>query len=79
VVVCMSKYATISVPVEVKNRLEKVKGKKEWGAFLLEMVTEAQRLKSKRAFDELARLLTEEDLCAIEKSSSEFREKFALR
>ncbi len=79
VVVYMSKYATISVPIEVKKRLEKAKGKKEWGEFLLEMCTEAQRLKSKRAFDELAKVLTEEELQAIEESSRDFREKFTLR
>ena len=75
----MSKYATISVPVDVKKRLEKAKGKKEWGAFLLEMCTETQRLKSKKAFDEMTKLLTEEDLNSIEASSREFREKFTLR
>ena len=78
-VIYVPRYATISVPVEVKKRLEKAKGKKDWGAFLLEMCTETQRLKSKKAFDELTKLLTEEDLNAIEGSSREFREKFALR
>ena len=33
----LSKYATISVPVEVKKRLEELKGEKEWGEFLLEI------------------------------------------
>lgn len=75
----LSKYATISVPVEVKKRLEKAKGKKEWGTFLLEMCTETQRQKSKKAFDEMTKLLTEDDLNAIEESSREFREKFTLR
>lgn len=78
-VALLSKYATISVPIEVKQRLEKAKGKKEWGEFLLEMCTESQQLKSKKAFDELANLLTEEDLKAIEESSREFRENFRLR
>jgi hypothetical protein len=77
--VVLSKYATISVPVEVKKRLEKAKGKKEWGAFLLDICTETQRLKSKRAFDEMTELLSEDDLQAIEESSREFREKFTLR
>ncbi len=75
----LSKYATISVPVEVKKRLEKAKGNREWGAFLLELCTETQRLKSKKAFDELTTLLDEKDLQAIAESSHEFREKFALR
>ena len=75
----MSKYATISVPVEVKKRLEEMKGDKEWGEFLLDSCTESQRLKGKKAFEELRRLLTDEDLEAIRKSSKEFRENFKLR
>ena len=75
----MSKYATISVPVEVKKSLEKVKGEKEWGEFLLEMCAEGQSLKGKKAFEELKRLLSKEDLKAIRESSKEFRENFKLR
>ena len=75
----MSKYATISVPVEVKSRLEKAKGDLEWGEFLLEMCTEGQRLKGKKAFEELRQLLSKEDLKAIRESSKEFRENFKLR
>ena len=75
----MSKYATISVPVEVKKRLEKAKGEKEWGEFLLEMYTEGQRQKGKKAFEELRKLLTKEELQAIRESSKEFRENFKLR
>jgi predicted CopG family antitoxin len=72
----MSKYATISVPTEVKKRLEKGKGDKEWGDFLLELYTERRLLKSKKAFEEVANLLTSEDLKSLTKSSEEFREKF---
>jgi hypothetical protein len=75
----MSKYATISVPIEVKKRLEEAKGKKEWGEFLLEICIEGQRLKSKRALEELRKLLTKEDLENIRKSSKEFRENFKFR
>jgi predicted CopG family antitoxin len=75
----MSKYATISVPVEVKAQLEKIKGKKEWGEFLLEMCNEGQRLKGKKAFEELRELLTKEDREVIRKSGREFRENFKLR
>lgn len=75
----LTEYATISVPTDVKKRLEKAKGKKEWGEFLLELYTEGSRLKSKRAFDELTAVLTEEDLNAMSESSKEFREKFVLR
>ena len=75
----MGKYATISVPVEVKRVLEKAKGGDEWGEFLLNLYAEVKRLKSKRAFEELAGTLTEEDLKAILESSREFRERFTFR
>ena len=75
---CMSKYATISVPVDVKKRLEKAKGTKEWGDFLLELYTERRLLKSKKAFEEVAGLLTAEDLESMIASSAEFREKFTF-
>jgi hypothetical protein len=79
VVTQLSKYATISVPIEVKKRLEELKGDKEWGEFLLDSCIEGQRLKGKKAFEELRKLLTDEDLEAIRKSSKEFRENFKLR
>ena len=75
----MGKYVTISVPADVKRLLEKVKGKDEWGKFLLNLYAEVKRLKSKKAFDELASTLTDEDLKAIVESSREFRERFAFR
>ncbi|MDI6905809.1 MAG: hypothetical protein QMD13_10105 [Candidatus Bathyarchaeia archaeon] len=75
----MGKYATISVPIEVKKALEKAKGKDEWGKFLLNLYDEVKRLKSKKAFEQLASTLTEEDLIVILKSSEEFRERFAFR
>jgi predicted CopG family antitoxin len=78
-VIQLSKYATISVPVEIKKRLEELKGDKEWGEFFLDLCTENQRLKGKKAFEELRELLTDEDLEAIRKSSKEFRENFKLR
>lgn len=75
----MKKYATISVPLDVKNRLQSQKGKKEWGEFLLEMCNTGQQAKSKKAFDELTQIVNEEDLKTIAKSSKDFREKFTFR
>ena len=72
-------YSTISIPKDVKKRLEKAKGKKEWGEFINDLYNEAQYQKSKKAFDELANLLTDEDLKTIKRSSKEFRENFAFR
>lgn len=72
-------YSTISVPVEVKRVLEQVKGEEEWGKFLLNLYVEAKRLRSQRAFEQLASTLAKEDFKAILESSSELRERFALR
>ena len=74
----MSKYATISVPIDVKKRLEKAKGKKEWGEFLLELYNDRRLLKSKRAFEELSNLLSDQEIDAMAQSSEEFREKFSF-
>jgi len=75
----LKKYSTISVPTDIKSRLEKAKGKLEWGEFILKLYTEAHRLKSKKAFEKLTETLTEEDLKNMTESSKEFREKFAFR
>ena len=75
----MAKYSTISVPADIKNLLEKAKGDNEWGEFLVSLYAEAKRLRSKKAFDELAKTLTEKDLDAILESSKELRERFKLR
>ncbi len=77
--VLMSKYVTISVPVEVKKRLEELKGEKEWGEFLLNMCTESQQLKGRKAFEELRKLLTKKDLEVMRESSKDFRENFKLK
>jgi hypothetical protein len=75
----MTKYSTISVPADIKTLLEKAKGDNEWGEFLLRLYAETKRLKSKKAFDELADMLIEEDLKAMLESSKELRERFKLR
>lgn len=78
-VIALGKYATISVPADVKKLLERAKGSDEWGKFLLNLYAEVKRLKSRKAFEELANTLTEDDLKAILESSREFRERFAFR
>ena len=78
-VMTLKRYATISVPADVKNLLEKAKGRDEWGKFLLDLYAEVERLKRKEAFEELASTITDEDLKAILESSKEFRERFAFR
>lgn len=72
-------YATISVPKEVKKMLERKKGTKEWGEYLLNLYKEAKKLRKERAFEDLTKRLTEEDLKKIEGSKKEFRGRFSLR
>ena len=74
----MSKYSTISVPGEVKKALERAKGDREWGRFLMDLYAEAENARRSRAFEELAENLTDEDLEAISESSGEFRERFRI-
>ena len=78
-VITLRKYVTISVPVDVKKLLEKAKGRDEWGSFLLKLYAEVKRFKSRKAFEELASTITDEDLKAIINSSREFRQRFAFR
>ncbi|RLE49689.1 MAG: hypothetical protein DRJ31_04055 [Candidatus Methanomethylicota archaeon] len=75
----LSRYATISVPAEVKKILEKAKGSEEWGKFLLKLYEEYERLKGLKAFEQLRHMLSAEELEEISKSSLEFRERFKLR
>ncbi len=75
----MSKYSTISVPEEVKARLEESKGDLEWGEYLLKIVEAAEEAKRQQAYKRLRELLTDEDLENIRESSRIFREEFKLR
>jgi len=75
----LRRYATISVPVEVKRVLEKVKGNREWGDFLIWLYEEVRRLRGESSFRELAEILSEEELENILKSSREFRKRFVLK
>jgi hypothetical protein len=74
-----TKYSTISVPEDIKQILEKEKGKEEWGEFILKLYTENKKLKSKKAFEKLTEILTDDDLKAISESSKDFRETFKFR
>ena len=75
----MSKYSTISVPEEVKKVLEQAKGEKDWGGFLLDLYTEADKARRKKAFEKLVEKLSDEDLESMLKSSREFRESLKFR
>lgn len=75
----MSRYSTISVPEEVKRTLERAKGEKGWGPFLLELYNEADEARRRGAFKRLAEKLSDEDLESVIRSSEEFRGSLKLR
>ena len=75
----MSRYSTISVPEDVKAALEKRKGDKDWGQYLLELYEAAEEEKRRRALEKMREILTEEDYENMRRSSEEFRERFKLR
>lgn len=75
----MGKYSTISVPEDVKTILEKRKGDKEWGEYLIEIYEAAEEERRRRAFEKIREMLTEEDYENMRRSSEEFRERFKLR
>jgi hypothetical protein len=75
----MSNYSTISVPKKVKQVLEKDKGDRDWGEYLLSLYDEAKAEKRARAFKKLRELLSEDDLERILEESRLFRRGFAFR
>ncbi len=75
----MGKYSTISVPEDVKTILEKRKGDKEWGEYLIEIYEAAEEERRRRAFEKMREMLTEEDYESMRRSSEGFRERLRLR
>lgn len=73
----MMTYTTIPVKKEVKERLEKFKGNKEWSIFLDDLLNEAIRAKREESFRKL-RELTLKYAESIEESHKRFRREFSL-
>ncbi|MCC6029321.1 MAG: antitoxin VapB family protein [Candidatus Korarchaeum sp.] len=70
-------YTTIPVKREVKERLEKFKGEREWSDFLNDLIDEVIRVKREESFRKL-RELTLKHLDEIEESHRKFRREFSL-
>ncbi|RSN67750.1 hypothetical protein D9Q81_08145 [Candidatus Korarchaeum cryptofilum] len=73
----MMTYTTIPVKREVKERLEKFKGEREWSDFLNDLIDEVIRVKREESFRKL-RELTLKHLDEIEESHRKFRREFSL-
>ncbi len=65
-------YTTIPVRREVKERLEKLKGARDWSEFLSDVAEEILKIKREDAFHRL-REIASDHLDRIEESSREFR------
>jgi len=75
----LRKYVTISVLREVKELLDRDRGGSDWSEYLLRLYNEVKELRARLALEELRRLLSDEELDEILRSSREFRERFRLR
>ena len=75
----MARYSTISVPEKIKQALEKNKGEKEWGEYLMELYNKADMEKRRRALEKIGEILSEEDYKHMKESSERFKEEFRLR
>jgi flagellin-specific chaperone FliS len=75
----LRKYVTISVLREVKELLDRDRGGSDWSEYLLKLYNEVKELRARLALEELRRLLSDEELDEILRSSREFRERFRLR
>jgi hypothetical protein len=61
----------------IKATLEKHKGDKDWGQYLMELHDAAEEEKRRRAFAKIRKLLTEEDYENMRRSD-DFRERLKL-
>ncbi len=73
----MMTYTTIPVRREVKERLEKFKGEREWSEFLNDLIDEVIKVRREESFRKL-RELSLEHLEEIEESHKRFRREFSL-
>jgi hypothetical protein len=64
---------------EVKELLERDRGGSDWSEYLLKLYNEVKELRARLALEELRRLLSDEELDEILRSSREFRERFRLQ
>ena len=69
---------TITLKKSTKERLESLKGKKDWNTFLEELYAQKRRKKGTDSLAELRELLDDRDLDRIAASSKRFRKEFKL-
>lgn len=70
--------STITLKKSTKERLESLKGSKDWNTFLEEMYVQKRKKEGMNSLAKLRELLDDKDLERIEASSKKFRKEFKL-
>ncbi len=71
--------STITLKRSTKERLESLKGKRDWNTFLEELYLQERKKAGTNSLAKLRELLDDNDLDRIEASSKKFRKEFRLR
>ncbi len=71
--------STITLKRSTKERLESLKGERDWNTFLEELYAQKRRKEGMNSLAKLRELLDDKDLERIEASSKKFRKEFKLR
>ena len=70
--------STITLKRSTKERLESLKGERDWNTFLEELYAQKRKKESMNSLARLRELLDDKDLDRIEASSKKFRKEFKL-
>jgi predicted CopG family antitoxin len=71
--------STITLKRSIKERLESLKGERDWNTFLEDLYVQKRKKESLNSLSRLRELLDDKDLDRIEASSKKFRKEFKLR
>ena len=70
--------STITLKRSTKEKLESLKGERDWNTFLEELYTQKRKKEGTNSLAKLRELLDDNDLDRIEASSKKFRKGFKL-
>jgi predicted CopG family antitoxin len=70
--------STITLKKSTKERLESLKGERDWNTFLEELYFQKRKKEGMNSLTKLRELLDDKDLDRIEASSKKFRKEFKL-
>jgi predicted CopG family antitoxin len=71
--------STITLRKTTKNRLETLKGDRDWDSFLEELYIEKRKRDARNSLAKMRELLDEKDLDNMISSSKKFRREFRFR